>query len=87
MDASGNVWVLVRGTAAKTGQYFLKLTSGNKAQVYSFSLPGCDGGLLSIGGSTAGSADGSAWAESVTSCTFIGHTSTAYVGGLLRFKP
>ena len=87
MDASGNVWVLVRGTAAKTGQYFLKLTSGNKAQVYSFSLPGCDGGLLSIGGSTAGSADGSAWAESVTSCTFIGHTSSAYVGGLLRFKP
>ncbi len=39
MDASGNVWLLARGTAAKTGQYFLKLTSGNKTAAYSFSLP------------------------------------------------
>ena len=43
MDASGNVWLLARGTAAKTGQYFLKLTSGNKTAVYSFSLPDCGG--------------------------------------------
>jgi hypothetical protein len=87
MDASGNVWLLVRGSAAKTGQYFLKLTSGNKTAVYSFSLPDCGGGDLSIAGDPAGSADGSVWAESVSSCTSIGNTETAYVGGVIRFKP
>ena len=87
MDASGNVWLLARGTAAKTGQYFLKLSSGNKTAVYSFSLPDCGGAQLSVAGSPAGSADGSVWAESVTNCTSIGNTETAYVGGMVRFKP
>jgi streptogramin lyase len=87
MDASGNVWLFVHGSAAKTGQYFLRLTSGNKAQVYAFSLPGCGGTLLSIAGNPAGSANGSVWAESVTNCTAIGNTKTAYVGGVLRLTP
>jgi hypothetical protein len=87
IDAGGNVWLLVRGSAAKTGQYFLKLSSKNKTAVYAFSLPGCAGSPLSIADDTAGSADGSVWAESVTNCTQIGNTHTAYVGGLLRFKP
>jgi hypothetical protein len=86
MDAGGNVWLLMRGTAVKTGQYFLKLTAGNKTQAYSFSLPAC-GAQLSIAGNPAGSADGSVWAESVTNCTSIGNTETAYVGGVLRFRP
>jgi hypothetical protein len=87
MDASGNVWLLARGTASKTGQYFLKLTSGNKTAAYSFSLPGCGGAPLSIAGSPTGTADGSVWAESVTNCTSIGNTQTAYVGGVVRFVP
>ncbi len=87
MDASGNLWLLVQGSAAKTGQYFLKLTSGNKTAVYAFSLPDCGGAQLSIAGTPAASADGSVWAESVTNCTSIGNTETAYVGGVLRFKP
>ena len=87
MDASGNVWLLVHGSAFKTGQYFLRLTSGNKTQAYSFSLPDCGGALLSIAGNPAGSADGSVWAESVTNCTSIGNPETAYVGGVVRFKP
>jgi streptogramin lyase len=87
MDASGNVWLLARGTAAKTGQYFLKLTARNKTAVYAFALPDCSGAQLSIAGSTAGSADGSVWAESVTNCTSIGNTETAYAGGMVRFKP
>jgi hypothetical protein len=87
MDASGNVWLLVRGSWSKTGQYFLRLTSGNKAQAYAFSLPDCGGAKLSIAGNPAGSADGSVWAESVTNCTSIGNTKTAYAGGMLRFKP
>ena len=87
MDASGNVWLLVRGSWSKTGQYFLRVTSGNKVQAYAFSLPACGGAKLSIAGSTAGSADGSVWAEAVTNCTSIGNTQTAYVGGLVRFKP
>jgi streptogramin lyase len=86
MDSSGNVWLLVHGSAAKTGQYFLRLTSGNKAQVYSFSLPAC-GTQLSIAGNPAGVASGSVWAESTTNCTSIGNTETAYVGGVLRFVP
>jgi hypothetical protein len=87
MDASGNVWLLVRGSASSTGQYFLRLTAGNKAQVYSFSLPACGGTLLAIAGTPAGSANGSVWAESVTNCTSIGNTETAYVGGVLRVTP
>ena len=87
MDASGNAWLFVHGSAFKTGQYFLRLTSGNKTQAYSFSLPDCGGALLSIAGNPAGSADGSVWAESVTNCTSIGNTETAYVGGVVRFKP
>jgi hypothetical protein len=87
MDASGNVWLLARGSASKTGQYFLKLTAGNKTAVYSFSLPDCGGAQLAIAGGPAGSADGSVWAESVTNCTSIGNTETAYIGGVVRFKP
>jgi hypothetical protein len=87
MDASGNVWLLVHGSWSKTGQYFLRLTSKNKTQAYAFSLPDCGGTQLSIAGTPAGSADGSVWAESVTSCTSIGNTKTAYVGGVLRLKP
>ena len=40
-----------------------------------------------VAGSPAGSADGSVWAESVTNCTSIGNTETAYVRGVVRFKP
>ena len=89
MDSNGNVWLLVSGTAAKTGQYFLRLTSGNKAQVYSFSLAHCGGAKLSIAGSPVGSSNGYAWAESTTNCPQIGigNTETAYVGGVLRFVP
>jgi hypothetical protein len=86
MDSSGNVWVLLRGTAVKAGEYFLRLTSGNKAQVYSFSLPHC-GYALSIAGNPVGIASGSVWAESTTNCTSIGNTETTYVGGVLRFVP
>ncbi len=86
MDTGGNVWLLVRGSAAGTGQYFLKLTSGNRTQAYQFSVPGC-GTLLSIAGNPAGTTDGSAWAESVTNCTSIGNTQSAYVGGLVRLRP
>jgi hypothetical protein len=86
MDASGNVWLLVRGTAAKTGQYFLRLSSGNKTAVYSFSLPDCGGAQLSIAGNPAATTDGSAWAESVTNCTSVGNTETAYIGGVIRLK-
>jgi hypothetical protein len=87
MDASGNVWLLVRGSWSKTGQYFLRLTSKNKTQAYAFSLPACGSTLLSIAGNPAGSASGSVWAESVTNCTSIGNTETAYVGGVVRFNP
>ena len=88
MDASGNVWLMVHGSASRTGEYFLRLTGGNKIQVYPFSIPGgCGGSLLSAAGSPAGSADGSAWIESVSNCTSIGNTATAYIGGLVRFKP
>jgi streptogramin lyase len=87
MDTGGNVWLLMRGTASSTGQYFLKLTSANKVQVYTFSLPDCGGALLTIAGNPVGSANGSAWAESVTNCTSIGNTETAYVGGVVRLKP
>jgi hypothetical protein len=85
MDGSGNVWLLLDGSASRTGQYFLRLTSRNSIQVYSFSVPG--GCLLSAAGSPAGSSDGSAWVESVSNCTFIGNTATAYIGGVVRFKP
>lgn len=87
MDASGNVWLLVDGPAAKAGQFFLRLTSGNKLQTYAFTTPACGGGLLAAAGNPAGSADGSAWIESTSNCTFIGNTATAYDGGLVRFKP
>jgi len=87
MTASGVVWLLVHGSAAKTGQYFLRLTSGNKVQVYSFALADCGGALLSIAGNPAGTPDGSVWAESTTNCTSIGNTETAYVGGVLRYNP
>jgi len=87
MDTSGNVWLLVRGSASGTGQYFLKLTAGNQVQVYTFSVPDCGGALLSIAGNPVGTANGSAWAESVTNCTSIGNTRTAYVGGVVRLNP
>jgi hypothetical protein len=88
MDASGNVWLLVDGSAAKAGQqFFLRLTSGNKTQTYAFAVPRCGGTLLTAAGNPAGSADGSAWIESTSNCTFIGNTATAYIGGLIRFKP
>jgi hypothetical protein len=87
MDASGNVWLLMRGSWSKTGQYFLRLTKANKVQAYAFSLPDCGGAKLSIAGNPAGSANGSVWAESDTSCTSIGTTKTAYVGGVLRLTP
>ncbi|MGD0699395.1 MAG: hypothetical protein ABSA02_05875 [Trebonia sp.] len=87
MDASGNVWLLVRGSWSKTGQYFIRLTSGNKTQSYAFSLPGCGTTLLSIAGHPVGSANGSAWAESVTNCTSIGNAKSAYVGGVVRLEP
>ena len=86
MDANGNVWLLVRGSWSKTGQFFLRLTSANKTQAYAFSLPDC-GTQLSIDGNPAGVASGSVWAESDTNCTSIGNTETAYVGGVLRFVP
>ena len=60
---------------------------GNKIQSYAFSVPGCGGSLLSAAGNPAGSADGSAWIESTSNCTFIGNTATAYIGGLVRLKP
>ena len=51
MDASGNVWLLVDGSAAKAGQqFYLRLTSGNKLQTYAFAVPGCGGSLLTGGG-------------------------------------
>lgn len=88
MDASGNVWLLVDGSAAKAGQqFFLRLTSGNKTQTYAFAVPRCGGSLLTAAGNPAGSADGSAWIESTSNCTSIGNTATAYIGGLVRFKP
>jgi hypothetical protein len=87
MDASGNVWLLMRGSWSKTGQYFLRLTKANKVQAYAFSLPDCGGAKLSIAGNPAGRANGSVWAESDTSCTSIGTTKTAYVGGVLRLTP
>jgi len=87
MDASGNVWLLVDGSASKTGQFWLRLTSGNKTQTYAFTVPGCGSALLTTAGNPAGSADGSAWVESTSSCTSIGNTNSAYVGAVLRFNP
>ena len=87
MDAGGNVWLLVDGPASKTGQFFLRLTAANRIQTYSFTVPACGGSLLSAAGAPAGSADGSAWIESTSNCTFIGNTSTAYIGALVRFNP
>ena len=87
MDASGNVWLLADGPASKTGQFFLRLTAGNRLQTYPFTVPACGGSLLSAAGDPAGSADGSAWIESTSNCTFIGNTATAYIGALVRFNP
>ena len=87
MDAAGNVWLLVDGPASKTGQFFLRLTAGNRIQTYPFTVPSCDGSLLSSGRPPAGSAYGSAWIESTSNCTFIGNTATAYIGALVRFNP
>jgi hypothetical protein len=88
MDARGNVWTMQTGSVAKTHAYFLELTSANKVKGYAFSLPGgCGGTLLSLAGSMAASSDGSAWGESQSNCIPIGITSTAYVGGLIRFLP
>jgi hypothetical protein len=87
MDASGNVWLLVDGTASKTGQFWLRLTSGNKTQSYPFTVPGCGSALLTTAGNPAGSADGSAWIESTSNCTSIGNVASAYVGAILRFNP
>jgi hypothetical protein len=87
MDAGGNVWLLVDGPASRTGQFFLRLTAANRIQTYPFTVPACGGSLLSAAGAPAGSADGSAWIESTSNCTFIGNTSTAYIGALVRFRP
>ena len=87
MDADGNVWLLVDGSASRTGQFFLRLTSANRIQTYAFTVPSCGGALLSAAGTPAGSKDGSAWIESTSNCTFIGNTSTAYIGALVRFTP
>jgi hypothetical protein len=87
MDAGGNVWLLVDGPASRTGQFFLRLSAGNRVQTYPFTVPACAGSLLSAAGPPTGSADGSAWIESTSNCTFIGNTSTAYIGALVRFRP
>lgn len=87
MDASGNVWLLVDGPASRAGQFFLRLTEANRVQTYPFTVPSCGGALLSAAGAPAGSADGSAWIESTSNCTFIGNTATAYIGALVRFTP
>jgi len=86
MDINGNVWLLMRGTASKTGQYFLRLSSGSKITTYAFSVADCGGAQLSIAGSPAATTDGSVWAESVTNCTSVGNTETAYIGGVIRLK-
>ena len=87
MDAAGNAWLLVDGPASRTGQFFLRLTAANRIQTYPFTVPSCGGALLSAAGTPAGSADGSAWIESTSNCTFIGNTATAYIGALIRFTP
>jgi hypothetical protein len=87
MDAGGNVWLLVDGPASRTGQFFLRLTPGNRIQTYAFTVPSCGGTLLSAAGTPAGGAGGSAWIESTSNCTFIGNTATAYIGALVRFNP
>jgi hypothetical protein len=76
------------GTVVKTREYFLELTSGNRVKAYSFTLPGgCSGTLLSLTGSMAASSDGSAWGESQSNCVPIGLTSSAYIGGIIRYLP
>jgi hypothetical protein len=87
MDGNGNVWLLVDGPASRTGQFFLRLTPANRIQSYAFTVPSCAGAPLSAAGAPAGSPDGSAWIESTSNCTFIGNTSTAYIGALIRFNP
>jgi hypothetical protein len=86
MDPHGNVWTMQTGTAVKTHEYFLELTSGNKVKAYSFTLPGgCNGTQLALTGSMAASSDGSAWGESQSNCVPIGMTRSAYIGGIVRY--
>ena len=86
MDVHGDVWTLNDGSVYKTGQYFLEFTAGNKTRAFAFTTPGgC--GPLAIAGSPAASADGSAWVESASNCTFMGDTSNAYSGALVRYLP
>jgi hypothetical protein len=35
----------------------------------------------------AATSDGSAWGESQANCVPIGITNSAYIGGLIRFRP
>jgi len=87
MDANGNVWLMVHGPASSTGEFFLRLTSANQLQTYPFTPPDCGGYLLGAAGTPAGSANGSAWIESTSNCTFIGNTATAYIGAVIRLTP
>lgn len=87
MDVHGNVWTLNDGSVYKPGQYFLEFTSANKTRSFPFTIPGCGGTLLTIAGGPAASADGSAWVESTNDCTFLGNTSSAYSGALVRYLP
>ncbi|HUO37030.1 MAG TPA: hypothetical protein VMU34_03925, partial [Mycobacterium sp.] len=88
MDPKGNVWTMENGSAVKTHEYFLELTSGNKVKAYAFSLPGgCNGALLTMAGSLTATSDGSVWGESQSNCTPIGVNDTAYLGGLISFLP
>jgi hypothetical protein len=88
MDPKGNVWTMQTGSAVRSNEYFLELNSRNKAKAYGFTLPGgCGGSLLALVGSMAATGDGSAWGESQSNCIPIGITTTAYVGGLIRYLP
>jgi hypothetical protein len=86
MDPKGNLWTLNNGSVAKTGQYFLELTSGNKVKGYAFALPGgC--GRLAIAGSPAATSDGTVWVESESNCVPIAVTTNAFIGGIVRYVP
>lgn len=86
MDPKGNLWTLNDGSVYKTGQYFLELTAANKVKAYPFTLPGgC--GQLAIAGSPAATSDGSVWVESASDCAPIPVTSSAFIGGLVRYLP
>ena len=87
MDAAGNVVAASGRTGVKNRPVLPAATAGNRIQTYPFTVPACGGSLLSAAGIPAGSADGSAWIESTSNCTFIGNAATAYIGALVRFTP